>query len=57
MDETNLQLQEELPQLQERRTALERDLTEVKRQVGSFLSKLVDLEGSEALGPVKSSRT
>jgi hypothetical protein len=42
-----------LPQLQERRTALERDLTEVKRQVGSFLSKLVDLEGSEALGPVK----
>ena len=53
VDETNLQLQEELPQLQERRTALERDLTEVKRQVGSLLSKLVDLEGSEALGPVK----
>ena len=28
-------------------------LTEVKRQVGSLLSKLVDLKGSEALGPVK----
>lgn len=49
VDETNLQLQEELPQLQERRTALERNLTEVKRQVSSLVSKLVDLEGSEAL--------
>jgi len=28
-------------------------LTEVKRQVGSLLSKLVDLKGSEALGSVK----
>ena len=29
----------------------ERDLTEVKRQVGAVVSKLVDLDGSKAVMP------